>query len=107
MKAFGSLVLILLLVGCGPKIVTVTKTVTEYATLDDRWIVDCVITPPPSIVPYAAADLQHRLDMWAKSYAGFVKETTDCNARLLGARNYNAKKKLETSTVTCIDGICK
>lgn len=96
-----------LMVGCAAEPVVVTKTVTQYATMDDSWIADCGIAPPPSPIPYNAATLQHRLDMWAKSYAEMVKETVDCNTRLVGARNYNAKKKLETTTVTCTNGVCK
>lgn len=96
-----------LMAGCAAEPVVVTKTTTQYATMDDSWIADCVISPPPSPIPYNAANLQHRLDMWAKSYADLVKETVDCNTRLVGARSYNAKKKLETTTVTCTNGVCK
>lgn len=96
-----------LMVGCAAEPVVVTKTVTQYATMDDSWIADCAIAPPPSPVPYQKADLQHRLDMWAKAYAVSVKESVECNKRLAGARSYNAKKKLETTTVTCANGVCK
>lgn len=96
-----------LMAGCAAEPVVVTKTTTQYAVMEDSWIADCPIVSPPAFVPYAAADLQHRLDMWTKTYAEQVKETVDCNARLVGARQYNAKKKLETTTVTCANGVCK
>lgn len=106
MKYVVLLFVLVLLVGCGAKEVIVNKTTTNYATLDDSWIADCDTTPPPSPVPYAAADLQHRLDMWSKSYNDLVAAVMACNVRLLGARNYNTKKKVETTTVTCREGVC-
>lgn len=101
------LCLLALMVGCTAKPVIVTKTVTQYAVMEDSWIADCNITPPPNPVPYSTASLQHRLDMWAKSYADLAKEATLCNIRLVGARSYNDKKKLEVITITCTNGICK
>lgn len=104
---YVALCLFALLVGCAAEPVVVTKTVTQYAVLEDSWIADCVITPPPNPVPYNAASLQHRLDMWAKSYAELAKEAVNCNTRLVGARSYNDKKKLEVITTTCTNGVCK
>lgn len=96
-----------LMAGCAAEPVIVTKTTTQYAVMEDSWIADCNLTPPPNPVPYNTADLQHRLDMWAKSYGDLAKEIVDCNTRLVGARSYNDKKKLETTTVICTNGVCK
>lgn len=96
-----------LLVGCATEPSVVTKTTTQYAVLDERWIADCPITSPPDPIVYNTANLQHRLDMWSVAYANLVQSVVNCNVRLVGARSYNDKKKLETTTITCTNGVCK
>ena len=95
------------LAGCAKEQVIVTQTTTKYATLDDTWIADCPTVAPPDPEVQAKLDLQHQLDEWAKVYGSQVSENVKCNIRYGQARDYNQKKRIESTTVTCQEGKCK
>lgn len=100
------LIAVLTLVGCAPKVQTITTTVYRNVTMDDAWLVDCATVTPPDTVEYNAASLKSRSDMWARKYLDQAGVNGDCNIRLKEARDFNARMKAATSTVVCTDGVC-
>lgn len=102
------LAMLLVLAGCtAPKEVIVTKTVTNYAVLDDTWLQDCPTVPPPVPLVYKAATLKQRTDMWAATYVEQAKLNAQCRIRTKNARDYNALKRTQSSVLTCTEGQCK
>lgn len=107
-RVIGAL-LLLVLVGCTPQIkeVVVEKTVTRYATMEDAWLADCPVLPPPTMDPkYRSASLQGRIDLWSTFYVQYAKVGGGCNVVLKNAREYNQLKRSESTTLTCKEGVC-
>lgn len=103
------IVIAILMAGCNPSVkeVVVTNTVTNYATLPDKWLADCPLVSPPEQEAYQAATLEERIDMWSNFYVQYVGVQGGCNVVMSNARKYNTLKKNETSTVSCKEGVCK
>lgn len=62
---------------------------TTFVTVDDDWIRDCTIVPPPEPKAYEAAPEGLRNVMWSRVYIEQAKETGSCNVRVGKARDYN------------------
>jgi len=94
------------LTGCGHQQI-VEKTVTKYVALDERWFAPCPMVEPPKVSVYNATTPAGKSDMWARKYLDQAGVNGDCNIRLYQALQYQRKKAAETTTVTCVDGVCE
>jgi hypothetical protein len=92
MKLFLALWLAIALIGC-TRTETVYETRTQFATMEDDWIKDCVIVPPPEKVAYKAAPEGVRDAMWSKVYVRQLLENDICNKGKAKARAWNASAR--------------
>jgi hypothetical protein len=94
MKYLLTLWLALALFGC-TRTETKYETQTHFVTMDEDWIKDCVIVPPPEEVAYEAAPQGVRSAMWSKVYVRQLLENSVCNGGLAKARamNQTAREK--------------
>lgn len=88
MKYILTLWLALALFGC-TRVETVYEPRTQFVTMDEDWIKDCVIVPPPEKVAYEAAPEGVRSAMWSKVYVRQLLENSVCSSSLGKARAYN------------------
>lgn len=100
------LIAVLVLTGCGHQQI-VEKTVTKYVALEEGWFAPCPMVEPPKMLEYNAVTDRKKADMWARKYLDQAGVNGDCNIRLKEALEYQRKKAAETTTVTCVDGVCK
>jgi hypothetical protein len=61
--------------------------------MDDDWLKDCVLVPPPEEAAYRAAPEGVRNAMWSKVYVRQLLENEICNANKGKARQFNATAK--------------
>ncbi|MNQ63519.1 hypothetical protein D3C85_779020 [compost metagenome] len=100
------LIAALVLTGCGHQQI-VEKTVTKYVVLDESWFAPCPMVEPPPMREYLATTEQGKADVWARKYLEQAGVNGDCNIRMKNALMYQRKKAAETTTVTCVDGVCE
>lgn len=88
MKPFILLILLLITAGC-----QTTKTVyvpqTSYIVMDDDWLKDCGIVPPPDQVIYMTSSEGVKTVLWSKVYASQIMELDICNKNKAKARAFN------------------
>lgn len=92
MKYFLTLWLALALFGC-TRVETKYETQTHFVVMDEEWLKDCVVVPPPEKVAYEAAPEGVRSAMWSKVYVRQLLENSVCNQGKEKARAYNQTAK--------------
>jgi hypothetical protein len=92
MKYFLALCTVLALFGC-TRTETKYETQTHFVTMDDEWLKDCVVVPPPEKVAYEAAPEGVRAAMWSKVYVRQLLENSLCNKGTGKARAFNETAK--------------
>lgn len=94
MKPLLFVCMALLLGGCQNSNVVYVPT-TQYVVMDDDWLKDCVVVPPPEKTSYGASLDAVRKALWSKTYIKQMAELDTCNLNKAKAREFNdlAKRK--------------
>lgn len=106
MKSLIIVLCLLMLVGCANERV-VKESTTEYVGVQDKWIVDCPVVPPPAGSVYLTASPEMRNLLWSKVYTQQAILNGGCNIRLKEARDYNMARTSKVDVVRCVDSTCK
>lgn len=83
--------LTILLVGCTSKIEYVDRHVyiTKYRSIDDQYLQDCPIVPPPDITTYLGANDGEREKLWSDIYIQQISQTILRNKKMSELREQN------------------
>lgn len=92
MKPLLLVCLALLLSGCPSSNVVYVPT-TQYVVMDDDWLKDCVVVPPPEKTSYDASLEAVKRAMWSKAYIKQMAEVDTCNLNKSKARDFNKLAK--------------
>lgn len=78
--------LCILLIGCKPDTIYITK----YVTFEDYWLEDCRIIPPPT---REELEVGNPFNILALVYMNQVEVNAECNIKLREAREANERAK--------------
>lgn len=88
MKMLIVVILLLTTAGC-QNTQTVYVPQTSYIVMDDDWLKDCNIVPPPDQVIYRTSPEGVKTVLWSKVYANQIMELDICNKGKAKARAFN------------------